>query len=269
MYSKQHKARSVKKKLDIYNKIDSLTSFENCVRVPLALTSSDGEENEHLLDTNDYINKIENDDTFCEISHRPNDNFQTETVEPLLNTSEDCTVFSKTDRLTARKQFKNIIVKHQITHTASNDILKFIKNNFDSSFPADVRTLLQTPGKCQFRKVGEGNYHHFPILDSLLAIVAQIEIRDEFYFKELCSSGLYLKVNCDGIPLHKSSSSQFWPICAQICNSKFEICTIMCSPFLIGLYYGNEKPNNVDEYLADFIEDILNIQNSKLFYKDY
>jgi hypothetical protein len=56
-----------------------------------------------------------------------------------------------------------------------------------------------------------------------------------------------LKVNIDGVPLFRSSSSQFWPILGCFRDSKV---------FVIALFYGNAKPNSVKEYLNDFFEEL-------------
>ena len=53
-------------------------------------------------------------------------------------------------------------------------------------------------------------------------------------------------VNMDGVPLYKSSSGQFWPFLCRVGRY---------SPFVVALYYGEKKPNNISDYLADFIEE--------------
>lgn len=46
-----------------------------------------------------------------------------------------------------------------------------------------------------------------------------------------------MNINVDGLPLSKSSGSQFWPIMASI-----EEIDIYTEPFLIGVYHGMSKP---------------------------
>ena len=67
-------------------------------------------------------------------------------------------------------------------------------------------------------------------------------------------STVNLQLNIDGIPLHKSTKQQFWPILGRILDSGHS------SPFIIGLFCGDEKPSSVSEYLSDFIEDIKGVQ---------
>ena len=62
-----------------------------------------------------------------------------------------------------------------------------------------------------------------------------------------------LLINVDGVPISKSSGSQFWPILGLIMgipNSK---------PFLIGIYHGTSKPDDSNSYLEDFTTDMLEL----------
>ena len=64
------------------------------------------------------------------------------------------------------------------------------------------------------------------------------------------SNTIKLLINVDGVPISKSSGSQFWPILGLIIgipNSK---------PFYIGIYHGTSKPDNSNSYLKDFTTDI-------------
>lgn len=59
-----------------------------------------------------------------------------------------------------------------------------------------------------------------------------------------------MQFNIDGIPLFKSSRTQFWPILATVDCDKTR------SPFIIGLFCGNSKLSSVWEYLRDFIAEL-------------
>lgn len=62
---------------------------------------------------------------------------------------------------------------------------------------------------------------------------------------------LKIQINIDG--LFKRASDQFWPILGMFSNLEIK------KPFVVGLYYGLSKPDNVSQYLADFINEILEI----------
>ena len=53
--------------------------------------------------------------------------------------------------------------------------------------------------------------------------------------------------------MFNKSNVQFWPILGLI--ERFS-----AKPFLIGLFYGKSKPSSVNEYLQEFIEEMLEIQ---------
>ena len=55
-------------------------------------------------------------------------------------------------------------------------------------------------------------------------------------------------MNFDGLPLFKSRSTQFWPILGRLCKP---LATV---PFVIGLFCGEDKPANIEEYVLDFVE---------------
>lgn len=61
-----------------------------------------------------------------------------------------------------------------------------------------------------------------------------------------------IAVGVDGLPISKSSSSQFWPILAYIVPYRNYV-------FPIGIYYGNEKPRDSNEYLKDFISEVIDL----------
>jgi len=60
------------------------------------------------------------------------------------------------------------------------------------------------------------------------------------------SNNVALVVNVDGLPIHNSSSKEFWPI---LCSFS------LCNPFTVALYFGRGKPHSVEEFLGDFFVD--------------
>ena len=70
---------------------------------------------------------------------------------------------------------------------------------------------------------------------------------------------LQLSISIDGIPLFYSSSEQLWPILGSLENSDI---------FIIALFYGKHKPDNVEEYLYDFIQEWNELAVDGIFYQD-
>ncbi|EZA56088.1 hypothetical protein X777_03738, partial [Ooceraea biroi] len=111
-----------------------------------------------------------------------------------------------------------------------------------STLSLDARSLLKTLRRQEIRTVTSGIYHHFGLLNSLLDILKSI--KDDI-------DCIKLSINIDGLPLSKSSSQQFWPILGSV--SPYN------NVFLIGLYHGNDKPANANDFLKDFVDEVTNI----------
>lgn len=85
-----------------------------------------------------------------------------------------------------------------------------------------------------------GSYHHFGVEEGLRTVINNSDI--------LAADTIYLQINIDGLPLHKSTNAQFWPILGLVAN------TTSRKPFLIGLFHGTKKP--LDRvFLSDFITE--------------
>ena len=67
------------------------------------------------------------------------------------------------------------------------------------------------------------------------------------------TSGVDVQINIDGLPLYRSSKTQFWPILGRILQPSLP-------PFIIGLFSGQQKPDNLDEYLHDFVAEMRDIE---------
>ena len=121
--------------------------------------------------------------------------------------------------------------------------------------PKDPRTLLKTPRFNHVKTVEGGSYVHFGIVKC----VAQSKDVLQYLLSRLQScfqhiTVLSLQINMDGLPLFKSASTQLWPILARVCNP------FKSAPFMIGLFCGDRKPANVEEYLHDFVEEMQHLE---------
>lgn len=63
---------------------------------------------------------------------------------------------------------------------------------------------------------------------------------------------IQIAVGIDGLPISKSSFSQFWPILNYIIPHDKYV-------FPIGIFFGNKKPDDSNEYLTDFIAKVLEL----------
>lgn len=62
-----------------------------------------------------------------------------------------------------------------------------------------------------------------------------------------------MKINIDGIPLHRSSKSQFCPILVHFSADGLKASDF---PLIVGIYYGSSKPNDINEYLKEFVSEL-------------
>jgi len=135
-------------------------------------------------------------------------------------------------------------IQFNIKHNAVNSLLSCLKNHkCFKHFPIDSRTLFGTPTQKskEIRTVHPGIYYHFGL---------------EFGIKKYAPTNsccIEIAIVIDGLPLSKSSGAQFWPILAYIMNIPKKMV------FLVGLYYGTEKPHDSNDFLIDFVQDANNL----------
>lgn len=57
-----------------------------------------------------------------------------------------------------------------------------------------------------------------------------------------------MDINIGGISLQKDFSKQFWLILGRFAHQKY--------PFIIGVFFGRGKPDNLDIYLYNYIVEV-------------
>lgn len=127
-----------------------------------------------------------------------------------------------------------------------NKILKLISEEYDSDVPKTHATLFQTHKMPTFsiESCGkDGQFQYFGIAYQLRRML-NVTLHDD-------KEPLILQFNKDGLPLFKSSSREFWPILGKVVFKPR-----IYKPFKVGLYFGKGKPNNVQEFLKKFIEEL-------------
>jgi len=144
------------------------------------------------------------------------------------------------------------VFKHNIPHVAINDLLKILRGRYPE-LPKDSRTLMQTCTSVQVQDFAGGSYHHFGLVDGLKNVIDKFGIYDSL----IC-----LQVNIDGLPLFRSSAAQFWPILGLVTNCSTK------EPFVIGLFYGSNKPSSATEYLQQFVQEFSAVQRDGFWYTD-
>ena len=99
--------------------------------------------------------------------------------------------------------------RHKIGSNALNDLLQILRD-YHSELPKDARTLMKTQTKYNILSICGGSYYHFGISKSVLQkLITSSQILSDV--QTVC-----LQINIDGLPLFKSSGSQFWPILGRL-----------------------------------------------------
>jgi hypothetical protein len=150
---------------------------------------------------------------------------------------------TKTENSLAQK-VACIAMKHRLTHSATNDFLGLLRE-LGHDIKKDARTILGTT-----RHHCNENFEHFGLIHGIIK-----KIRKGV---EIGTHQLHLIINIDGIPLYRSSRTNFWPILGRIANCKDS------SPFVISVYCGLSKPPDLQFYLAPFLEEMKSLEKRSL-----
>lgn len=137
-----------------------------------------------------------------------------------------------------------------IHHSKVNSLLQILRKHpcFSDVLPADSRTLLCTPRQVTLDPLGSGSYYHVGLETSLMQILKNnVDVRSV--------DTIRLLVSIDGLPLAKSSGSQFWPILVSLTDFR----DVQVS--VIGLYHGYEKPADINTYLRKFVTEANTLCN--------
>ena len=145
-----------------------------------------------------------------------------------------------------------VFTHHNVKSRVVNGILKTLKTHpcFED-FPSDSRSLLGTPRQTCVQNMGTGKYVHFNLRNQLHREIKKLKAPTE---------SVALQVFIDGIPTSNSTTGQFWAILACIGSSGM--------PFPVGIYYGEHKPENTNEFLKQTVDDIEELTTTGIQLED-
>lgn len=150
-----------------------------------------------------------------------------------------------------RSRLKTWALKNNVRGTAVDSLLQILNPHFPD-VPKDHRTLLSTPRDVPTVQMSDGQYVHFGLHAGLLRAL------DEWHRLNVVRMVQTVEVsfNIDGLPLFKSSGLQVWPILAQVhhpSNKHFDVV------FPVGIYCGTSKPQCLQEYLDQFVQELAEV----------
>ena len=141
---------------------------------------------------------------------------------------------SSSDEEDAEETFKRRLmttwaVEANIARCHVNSLLQLLKTDGGLGYlPVDWKTLAKTElsrGKISFRDVPPGRYVHLGLRNGILLSLLKIDVAN-------LPDDIEIIINADGIPVAKSSGSQFWPILGRTCGVDGGFV------FVIGIYHG-------------------------------
>ncbi len=129
-----------------------------------------------------------------------------------------------------------------------NELMHILKQH-GHVLPKDARTLQDTPQTVDSQLKRDGQYIYY----GLERGISRVLMQDAFFRQK--HDTVHLDVNVDGLPLFKSSKLQFWPMLVKYSN---------CIPFIVALYCGKSKPEPLEDYLKDFLEELKDLRDNGL-----
>lgn len=135
-----------------------------------------------------------------------------------------------------------------ISRAALNELLAILSSH-NLSLPKDARTLLKTPTSVATVSKCGGEFVYLGIYNGIIRTL-------ENNVNITC---VELMVNVDGLPLFKSSGTQLWPILGKFHTFK---------PFIIALFCGKGKPDSVDLFLEEFLNEYEDLSHNGFIFQD-
>ncbi|XP_057291715.1 uncharacterized protein LOC130656398 [Hydractinia symbiolongicarpus] len=175
----------------------------------------------------------------------------TDTVNDSGSSSDEEWLSDAMGNITLSEELASWAVRNRVTRNSVNELLDILRKN-GHTLPKDSRTLLKTPRNVNTDSICAGKYVYLGIENGIRRMLLNNpNITVTEYIK--------LAINIDGIPLYKSSSTQFWPILGQ-----FEYAT----PFVIALFCGNSKPTPVEYFCHEFLEELHKLRSDTMIVND-
>ena len=173
--------------------------------------------------------------------------------------SEACTEQGDTNLKTINAEICEWAISCNVSKSSVSNLLCRLQK-FHPSLPKTCSTLLSVQCVNDILSVAGGSIIYFGILKNLEKKLDSgfLNVKHPSLYPPIiseCSNVVTIMLNVDGLPLFKSSAGVLWPILC-ICNSVNDK-----SPFVIQLFYGTEKPNNVNEFFHAFITELTDLYN--------
>ena len=171
-----------------------------------------------------------------------------------VSTTDNSNSSDENEPETLKGKIASYVIKNSVSTTGTKELLEMFAFAGIKGLPNNRRSLLQTP-----RNVGDsivdkcgGTYYYVGLEEAFTNFLSS---NPTFPVPD---NTINFDVNIDGVPLHKSTNQAFWPLLCQI--GRFH-------PFIVAIFYGKSKPNDIREYLEDFLDDYRQLHEMGFVYK--
>lgn len=145
---------------------------------------------------------------------------------------------------------------------SSNILLHYMKYHFGAEIPSDYRTLLKTPVKSVPLLIHPGNYMHVGVQLALHHLLCEVsDVTTTF-----STSVILMQFFVDGLRIKKSSRSGAWVIMMNIRHDVKKRLRLV--PKVIGVYYGEKKPSDFNDFLWPFVMELLDLLDLGIDFKN-
>lgn len=137
----------------------------------------------------------------------------------------------------------------KISHVALSALLLILLAHscFSEMFPKTAKTFLKTPRFTKMKTMAPGKYWHYGITNAIRAALK--------YCKDIPSK-IKINIGIDGLPL--GCAKELWPILGSLVNNS--------RVFLIGAYCGRRKPDDMNEFLEEFVGEMNHLIENGMEY---
>lgn len=158
------------------------------------------------------------------------------------SSSSEC--LSNDDEINLQDQLRELFLQYPSVPLTFVKSLLIILRKLHPLLPRDPRVIMGTQTRsADLMRIEPGRYYHIGIRLGILSIMEKTRLDQHT---------LTLQFNIDGLPPFRSNVKCFWPI---LCCIK----EIPSSVYIIGIYFGERKPDSSNDYLLSFITELKEI----------
>ncbi|XP_035905628.1 uncharacterized protein LOC118509297 [Anopheles stephensi] len=159
------------------------------------------------------------------------------------------------DFSTLKDALKYLAVAGHLSRSFLNLLLAILRKFGHPDLPKDARSLLKIPTVSnEIQTVASGRFWYPGI---------EVALRNVFKNSPPQVTNLSLQVSIDGLPLFKSSVTQFWPILFKV--EEISDCPVMVA----GVFSGQTKPGSLEQFLRPIVDEINNLRSTGIQFGDH